>query len=154
MNGNIYALNQRALLNVGCKQLVQGNISTISIVASVNGGNTHIKDSTIIRNNEADINAIISVGNANLFLNNCTIYNASTIGGFNTINLTLASSRVYANNVVSQNALASDFFMSGVAGSSAGMVNVQATRPNNSITSLYTATGFTQEANLIVPQYI
>lgn len=154
MNGDIYALNQRALLNVGCKQLVQGNISTISIVASVNGGNTHIKDSTIIRNNEADINAIISVGNANLFLNNCTIYNASTIGGFNTINLTLASSRVYANNVVSQNALASDFFMSGVAGSSAGMINVQATRPNNSITSLYTATGFTQEANLRVPQYI
>jgi hypothetical protein len=154
MNGNIYALNQRALLNVGCKQLVQGNISTISIVASVNGGNTHIKDSTIIRNNEADVNAIISVGNANLFLNNSTIYNASTIGGFNTINLTLASSRVYANNVVSQNALASDFFMSGVAGSSAGMINVQATRPNNSITSLYTATGFTQEANLRVPQYI
>jgi hypothetical protein len=31
---------------------------------------------------------------------------------------------------------------------------VQATRANNSITSLYTATGFTQEANLRVPQYI
>ena len=44
--------------------------------------------------------------------------------------------------------------MSGVAGSSAGMINVQATRTNNSITSLYTVTGFTQEANLKVPQFI
>lgn len=154
MNGNIYAGTQRALLNGGSKQLIEGNISTTSIVASVNGGNTHIKNSTIVRGDGADTNAIIGVAAANLYLNDCTIYNGDAAGGFNSISLSSASSRVYANNVVSQHATAADFFMSGVAGSSAGMINVQATRPNNSITSLYTATGFTQEANLRVPQYI
>lgn len=154
MTGNIYAGSQRALLNGGSKQLVQGNIISGSIVATVNGGNTHIKNSTIVRDDGGDVNAIISVAAANLYLNDCTIYNGDVAGGFNTISLGSASSRVYANNVVSQNATAANFFMSGVAGSSAGMINVQATRPNNSITSLYTATGFTQEANLRVPQYI
>ena len=153
--GNIYAGTQRGILNnSGSKQLIQGNISTTSIVASVSAGNTQIKNSTIVRGDSTDTNAIIGVGAANLYLNDCTIYNGDAAGGFNTISLTSASSRVYANNVVSQHATAADFFMSGIAGSSAGMINVQATRPNNSITSLYTATGFTQEANLIVPQYI
>ena len=155
LNGNIYAGTQRAILNnSGSKQLIQGNISTTSIVASVSAGNTQIKNSTIVRGDSTDANAIIGVGAANLYLNDCTIYNGDAAGGFNTISLTSASSRVYANNVVSQHATAADFFMSGIAGSSAGMINVQATRANNSITSLYTATGFTQEANLIVPQYI
>ncbi len=155
LNGNIYAGTQRAILNnSGSKQLIEGNISTTSIVASVSAGNTQIKNSTIVRGDSTDTNAIIGVGAANLYLNDCTIYNGDAAGGFNTISLTSASSRVYANNVVSQHATAADYFMSGIAGSSAGMINVQATRPNNSITSLYTATGFTQEANLRVPQYI
>jgi|694.fasta_scaffold00105_121 hypothetical protein len=155
LNGNIYAGTQRAILNnSGSKQFVEGNISTTSIVASVSAGSTQIKNSTIVRGDSTDANAIIGVGAANLYLNSCTIYNGDAAGGFNTISLISASSRVYANNVVGQHANASDFFMSGVAGSSAGMINVQATRANNSITSLYTATGFTQEANIIVPQYI
>lgn len=153
-NGNIYAGTQRGLRNGGSKQIVTGNIKTSSIVATVDGGNTHIKNATIVREDGTDANAIIGVAAANLYLNNCTIYNADAAGGFNTITLTSASSRVYANNVVSQNVSATDYFMSGIAGSSAGMINVQATRANNSITSLYTATGFTQEANLKVPQYI
>jgi hypothetical protein len=154
MNGNIYAGTQRAILNGGSKQLIEGNISTTSIAASINGGNTSIKNSTIVRGDGADTNAIIGVGAANLYLNDCTIYNGDAVGGFNSISLSSASSRVYANNVFGQHATAADFFMSGVAGSSAGMINVQATRTNNSITSLYTVTGFTQEANLRVPQYI
>lgn len=155
LNGNIYAGTQRAILNnSGSRQLIQGNIRTTSIVATVDAGNTQIKNSTIVRGDSTDANAIIGVGAANLYLNDCTIYNGDAAGGFNTISLTSASSRVYANNVVSEHATAADFFMSGIAGSSAGMINVQSNRPNNSITSLYTAIGFTQEANLRVPQYI
>lgn len=154
LNGNLYAGTQRAILNGGSKQLIEGNISTTSIAATVNGGNTSIKNSTIVRGDGADTNAIIGVAAANLYLNDCTIYNGDTVGGFNSISLSSASSRVYANNVFGQHATAADFFMSGVAGSSAGMINVQATRTNNSITSLYTVTGFTQEANLKVPQFI
>ena len=154
MNGNIYAGTQRAILNGGSIQFIEGNISTTSIAATVNGGNTQIKNSTIVRGDGVDTNSIIGVAAANLYLNDCTIYNGDIAGGFNSISLSSASSRVYANNVFGQHATAADFFMSGVAGSSAGMINVQATRANNSITSLYTATGFTQEANLRVPQYI
>jgi hypothetical protein len=154
MTGNIYAGTQRALLNVGSKQFIEGNISTTSIVASVNSGNTQIKNSTIVRGDSTDANAIIGVGAANLFLNDCTIYNGDAAGGFNTLSLTSASSRVYANNVVCQHATASDFFMSGVVGSSVGMINVQSNRTNGLLTSLYTISGFTQEANLVVPQYI
>jgi hypothetical protein len=154
-NGNIYAGTQRALLNnSGSKQFIEGNISTTSIVASVSAGNTHIKNSTIVRGDSADTNAVINVGSANLFLNDCTIYNGDSLGALNTIRLTTSASRVYANNIVCQQAATSDFFMGGITGSSAGMINVQSNRSNNSITSLYTATGYTQEANLRVPQYI
>jgi hypothetical protein len=154
-NGNIYAGTQRAILNnTGSRQFIEGNISTTSIVASVNAGNTQIKNSTIVRGDSTDANAIIGVGAANLYLNDCTIYNGDSLGASNTIRLTSASSRVYANNIVCQQAASSDYFMGGIVGSSAGMINVQSNRSNNSITSLYTATGYTQEANLRVPQYI
>jgi hypothetical protein len=151
--GNIYAGTQRAILNnTGSRQFIEGNISTTSIAATVSAGTTQIKNSTIVRGDGVDTNAIIAVGAANLYLNDCTIYNGDLAGGFNSIILS-STSRVYANNVFGQHATAADFFMSGSA-SSVGMINVQSNRPNNSITSLYTATGFTQEANLRVPQYI
>jgi hypothetical protein len=155
LNGNIYAGTQRAIINnSGSRQLIQGNISTTSIVATVNGGNTHIKNSTIVRGYSSDFNTIFSVAAANLYLNDCTIFNGYT-GNLNTISLSSASSKVYANNVFDQHfETESSFFMSGVSGSSAGMTNVLSTQNINSITSLYTASGFTQEANLKVPQYI
>ena len=146
INGNLVGGDQRGIVNLSTDSIIlNGGIDTVASAFTVTTGELLIKNSTIL---QGIANSI--TGSPKVWIYGSTINSTTTA---NVIDHLSGTSQLVIRDVDAQGSTG-EFVNTGGGAFAVGMTNVVSNLANDaSMTSLYTALGFTQDAALVTPDF-